>query len=299
MALGGTTTQPPPCPARGLAAIRLFVGAPSDLGPTKCTPHPGAAQGRPCPGDGSLSPTPSALLSPWEAAGPGMGPSLPTPNRFHGAPGYSRAAGSSLGDSPSRLMSLSSMAGLTARLRRARTPGAGVGVTSLWGPRGRAAGERTVPLLSRGRTRSRARAGAKLGRPGAPRHSSRSAFWAGGPGPASRPPGAYLQTPSPRPAPPSANRLPRGHPDTGRAQGTLETNSLCTRSAGPARPPPSLRGRVSTGSGPSYQSRRPGGPGWPGEECPSARPPGKGAPWGSGGGINPDPERHSVGRYCG
>lgn len=57
--------------------------------------------------------------------------------------------------------------------------------------------------LDAGREATGALAGAKLGRPSAPpRHSSPAAFWAGGPGPASRPRGAYLRTPpSPRPAP--------------------------------------------------------------------------------------------------
>lgn len=116
----GGRSRPQPRPARGPSVRCQFVSALSDPSPTKC-PHPKARERRPRHRwQGSLSPAPCTPLSPWEATVPerphaaAATPGSPAPRT---GPGYSPAAGASLGVSASRLMSSSSMARLTARLR--------------------------------------------------------------------------------------------------------------------------------------------------------------------------------------
>lgn len=121
----------------------------------------------PLPRRGSLSPAPLVPLGPGKTLSPGVAGGraaarLGTP-RPRPAPGYSRAAGSSLSDNPSRWMSPSSMARPAARSGAPGRTGSRRGVTSSsCAPRARVSApssgrEGTVPLLPRRRMRSCAR----------------------------------------------------------------------------------------------------------------------------------------------
>lgn len=256
-----TQPHPGPSPDRGLSAVCPSVGAPSDLRPTKYPSSPGNSAGAVlrhrdrgpcllplvCPSVPEKPPSPGVP----DAAAAGLGgPSPPC-----AAPGYSRAAGSSLGDNPSRPMSPSSMAQL---VRGSGEPGArdpGEGVTSacrLQGPGSSAGGDSPPPPPQTQDAKPRARAGSQTWPPWrttAPLLPLGFLGWGSRDG--LLPPGLPADT---------ALAPPRGHPDTERARGTLETNSRRARPAGPACASPPLCGRVSTGSGPSYQSGWPVGP---------------------------------------
>lgn len=133
---------------------------------------------------------------------------LRTP-RPHPAPGYSRAAGSSLSDKPSRPMSPSSMALLAARSRASGCTGSRREVTSSsWAPRARGgepgSGRDSPPPPPQTQDAQLYSWGAKLGSPGARLATPPpQLFGLGGPKPASCPPRATCGR-RPRPARSSA-----------------------------------------------------------------------------------------------
>lgn len=263
-------------------------GCPSDLQPAKYPLHEGDARGTvpttetrvpfSCPSGAPRSredtvPRCCGRKCCCQARDPSPPPRL--------APGYSRAAGSSLSDNPSRWMSPSSMARLAARSGAPGRTGSRRGVTSSsCAPRARVSApssgrEGTVPLLPRRRTRSCAR--------GEPNLAARARAlpllplsflgW----GVPSRPPAPRRIPAGTALAPPRAAQLRAvSHPTPTRSEERASARPGrwgLTAARSPACPPPPLRGRVATGPGPrraSYQS------GW------LVGPAGKAPRWGRG-----------------
>lgn len=208
---------------------------------------------------------------------------LRTP-RPHPAPGYSRAAGSSLSDKPSRPMSPSSMALLAARSRASGRTGSRREVTSSsWAPRARGgepgSGRDSPPPPPQTQDAQLYSWGAKLGSPGARLATPPpQLFGLGGPKPASCPPRATCGR-RPRPARSSATPPAASHPtpDTERSErapGTPGTNSRrapqpAPRLASAGASPPAPGGRLISRAG--WWGRREGSPLGKGESDPAPR----------------------------
>lgn len=207
---------------------------------------------------------------------------LRTP-RPHSAPGYSRAAGSSLSDKPSRPMSPSSMALLAARSRASGRTGSRREVTSSsWAPRARGGepgGKGQSPSSSADAGRAAVLVGSQTWLSGrAPCHSSPSALWAGGSQAGLLPPTGYLRAPpSPRPEqrnPPAASHPTPDTERSERAPGTPGTNSRrapqpAPRLASAGASPPAPGGRLISRAG--WWGRREGSPLGKGESDPAPR----------------------------